>query len=394
MKSMSICLGLLLLALSAHGDTLWLNNGDRLSGELVVVRDGVATLKTSYAGELRIPVGEIKHMETGDPIVLRTVDETDIEGKLVLQESVQGMDVAGEWQALPVENIAALAPEKKKLPPRHPKRWHGELGLGSALRSGNTNTTDARFDASATRQGKRNQLQLGFDAAYGEAEEVLNTRRFAGTLTWRYDLNNRLYLLASLKGERDDGRKLDLRVEGGPGLGYTFLPGPKRTLRADLSLLYTHEEWAPFTPREKDAQKNIRRIAALTNIQQWSTNLGAGLATFDLAGVQSLTGWLMDWLYPLRDELQVTEDFTSARVGAHYAQDIFKSSRVTDDLALLPNLEQWGAFRMTNRLGLETPLSDQLQLRLELNSEYDSLAPEKEVEAWDHALNASLRYRF
>lgn len=43
----------MLLAGPALADTVWLDNGDRLSGEIVLMDGGKLALKTRYAGQVR-----------------------------------------------------------------------------------------------------------------------------------------------------------------------------------------------------------------------------------------------------------------------------------------------------------------------------------------------------
>ena len=48
------CWLLLTLASAAGADTLWLSNGDRLTGQITKLQDGKLGLNTKYAGTLQL----------------------------------------------------------------------------------------------------------------------------------------------------------------------------------------------------------------------------------------------------------------------------------------------------------------------------------------------------
>ena len=59
----------LITALSAPvwADTVWLNNGDRLSGEIVLLDGGKLALKTKYAGQVLIAWKDIETLRSDKP---------------------------------------------------------------------------------------------------------------------------------------------------------------------------------------------------------------------------------------------------------------------------------------------------------------------------------------
>ena len=140
--------------------------------------------------------------------------------------------------------------------------------------------------------------------------------------------------------------------------------------------------------------RDVRRNAGLAQLQQWAAGAASGSAPLTLASVQTLPSVIGDIFDPLRNERKTTKQFLSLRLSKHYEQPLFWKSTFTSDAAITPNLEEIGEFRATSNLGLVTPLSEMLQLRVGLASEYDSQAREKGVESWDHVLTTSLRFKF
>lgn len=57
----------MLLAGPALADTVWLDNGDRLSGEIVLMDGGKLALKTRYAGQVLIDWKDIDTISSDKP---------------------------------------------------------------------------------------------------------------------------------------------------------------------------------------------------------------------------------------------------------------------------------------------------------------------------------------
>ncbi len=64
------CWLLLALASAAGADTLWLSNGDRLTGQLKTLQDGKLTLITKYAGTLQINWPDVQRIESKTPLLI------------------------------------------------------------------------------------------------------------------------------------------------------------------------------------------------------------------------------------------------------------------------------------------------------------------------------------
>lgn len=386
------------LVQTATADIIHLGNGDRITGEVQSLAKGILTIKTDYAGHLAITMEAVTHIESAAPLAILLSDENILEGVLTLREGAMGIETAEAWMPVSVTDIAAASRDAAELAalaaPEVSKLWGGTVDLGAALRSGNTDTTDVKFSVTATRSGERNTLKLGVSAAYGAADGTLNTRRYSGDFRWQYYLQERLYLYTLGMAERDDGRKLDLRLQGGGGLGYEFIKREKTTLAADLGLTYTYEKWVPLTPWEEDRIKGDIRGRAFNRLYDIITSrLFSGQAFSQDTG-NALYGILADIRSPLRSYSRRTESYPNLRIGTQFSQVLFKTSKLTEDLTLLPNLEDLGEFRALSELAFTTPVTDSISLRTSLKSEYDSLARQKAIESWDHTLMTEIRYSF
>ncbi|MCK5863281.1 MAG: DUF481 domain-containing protein, partial [Candidatus Hydrogenedentes bacterium] len=219
--------GMILFVLGAEADVLLLNNGDRISGTLLTVDGGTVHISTPYAGEISLPLEMVTAIETEGTRAVAFSDATIREGTLAQEEGCVGIRIEEAFHAVPSCEITALAATREELDavlhPPAPRKWSGTVDLGLVLRNGNTDTTDVNFAAGLERAGKRNTLCFDFEAVYGSTDDILNTRRYQSDVQWQYYLREQLYLHFLGLIERDDGRKLDLRLQGGLGLGYDFI---------------------------------------------------------------------------------------------------------------------------------------------------------------------------
>ena len=120
-----LALVLYTLAAPLWADTVWLDNGDRLSGEIVLLDGGKLALKTKYAGQVLIDWKDIDTLSADKPLLLRR-QGFDSELSKTLAAAGPGMvRVEGERsQVLPLAEITRLVPPRPLLADRV---WEGNL---------------------------------------------------------------------------------------------------------------------------------------------------------------------------------------------------------------------------------------------------------------------------
>jgi putative salt-induced outer membrane protein YdiY len=379
---------------TAAGDTLFLVNGDKITGTLQKLDEGAVVFDTAYAGTLRVQQAQVERIETDQAVNVLLKSGAELDGALEFRRGQTGVRTETGWQAAPMADLSAVrvqAPADGSAPakPAADKRqWNGSVDAGMALRRGNTDTTDFNLSGTVSGRTERDTLTLRGSGAYGEAEDILNTRRYQGEGKWQVYPRERLYLYGLAGAEHDDGRKLDVRAQGGVGIGYDFIEAKNRKLSGDVGLTYTFERWNPYTPQERDTAKATRRREA------WQ-ELGSALG--GAGGVQALLGIptaVQGLAHPLAGAELRTEEFATARLSAQYEQTLFERSKISENLTVQPNLDQMGEYRLTSDLAFTTPISKELGLRVNLKSEYDSLAGERGVDGWDNSLLTGLHYEF
>jgi len=139
--------------------------------------------------------------------------------------------------------IAVVPPAAAKAPtapvkPAAPKRWAGEVLLGTDMAFGEKNRElyTGRLKLSYVRTPLRNNLDYLF--TYGRTDSELSANRMDGLMKTDYDLNRKVYIYSLGGAGYDEIRKIDWRCEMGPGSGYHLLKLTNFVLRVEGGFHY------------------------------------------------------------------------------------------------------------------------------------------------------------
>jgi hypothetical protein len=84
---LAIFVGALATASAARADTVVLKNGDHLTGAVEVSDGKDVTLKTDYAGEIKIQWSSVQELKTDKPIYIVTPDKKTVSGTVTTDGS-------------------------------------------------------------------------------------------------------------------------------------------------------------------------------------------------------------------------------------------------------------------------------------------------------------------
>ena len=343
---------------------LHLRNGDRVSGQFVAEEPGQITITNGILGKIRLPLAQIERREwitnqlaaapsptaqtnganampapVLSPSSQRRLNELQAvylsgqlsadeyhrqRAKLIAESTApppatnqavaQGLKPAGATTAQAVPKAPAV-PAK----PAGPKRWSGEVLLGTDLAYGakDRELYAGRLKLNYVRLPLRNNLDYLF--TYGRTDSELSANRMDGTMKTDYDLNPRVYLYSLVAAGYDEIRKIDWRYEVGPGSGYQLV---KRTnfvfrveggfqyqvqnfegnrqdeifyhrlaeeLKWNIGTLFTFDEKAEYMPELTDFSEYRFRVEA--NLRYWlRSNLSLNFTVINLYDTMSAPG--------------------------------------------------------------------------------------------------------
>ncbi len=388
----------------AQGDSVLLQNGDRLSGTLEQLGDDKLVFSTAYAGEIHIDASEVVSIGTDDPVAVKMKDGEILVGRLSTENESQILFtgeagqplVLGQVDAIARDEAAFDAPPPEKTPEKSAKKWTGTLDSGATWRSGDTDTLDANLGLGLTRKIPKHTLSFTLSGGYGEVDSQVNTRRIAGTAKYQYYPRERLYILGHTGLEHDPGARLDLRFELGAGVGADVIKKERVSLSLDAGLDYSREYWNKYSIRELEDKDEAARDSARDSFWNY-------VKPSDASFLPLLTWTAEEWLTGVRlgvealeagvEQETEREDKISLRLTGRYEQKLLERCKLSEELVLLPELPDISEFRLKSNLAFDTALSEKLSLRLSLKTDYDSDIGDGEDQL-NNTFITALRYAF
>lgn len=234
MRALFFLTTLLIPAPALWADRITLNNGDRLTGSIVTADDKTLTIKTDFAGEVKISRAAIAQIESDQVLSVTLKDQGKVEARV--RASAAGVTLerpGGAVLSVSAESLGALRnadaqrawerEQERLLHPRLTDFWSGFVSLGLANSSGNSKTTSISTAASATRAAGRDKMILNFAQLYATQSTTLphgtTANRISGSFRLDRDVNHRLFAYGINAYDYDRFLDLDLRAILGGGFG-------------------------------------------------------------------------------------------------------------------------------------------------------------------------------
>lgn len=234
MKRIFMLLSLTLASLPMWGDTVTLKNGDKLTGKVISSDAATLTLKTDYAGDVKIKRDAIAALATDEPLNVQLADRTVVgavapagEEKVVIQAP------GAEAITAPLAEVAAFrndpsqrAWEREQERQSHPRLndfWQGFISFSMAGASGNADTATYSTALAASRAAGKNKMALYFNQVYATQSTTEPFGATASRLSAGYrvdrDVSRKLFVFGTSDFDYDRFLDLDLRSVFGGGLG-------------------------------------------------------------------------------------------------------------------------------------------------------------------------------
>lgn len=219
---------------AVYADELAFRNGDRLTGELTSVEEGVLSFKTPF-GELKAKIEEISGLQMEAPLDVKIGEKTT---SMAVKTDEQGAFSIGD-STYTLADIASISP-----PPAESvrlsewARWSGSLAASVVWVDGNTHSVDYHGEINLTRdqtqknEDFKNRLTLHGAYDYGYTNTALTKRHGHGNFKWEVFFSARFgfYVEGSWRYDYEAGieRKNTL------GLGVTVKAVDEETLKITL----------------------------------------------------------------------------------------------------------------------------------------------------------------
>ena len=213
-------------------------------------------------------------------------------------------------------------------------KWKRSAGVGATLTQGNSDTILITANLNATRKWEQHELLFNADAAYGEVEKEKNADSLRGIAQYNHLFSERFYGYARFDALHDAIADVDYRFTVGPGVGYYFIKSKTTSFSAEAGPAFIYEK----VGGEEDG-------------------------------------------------------YLAARIGEKFEHQLTERSRIWQSAEILPQVDDFENFIAHAELGVESKLTDALNLRLVLQDIYDN-QPAPGRDRNDIRLISGIAYQF
>jgi len=233
--SFLLILSIIAFSSSAIADVLKISDGSRLSGKIIKVEDGTISLKTTYAGTIKVKQSEVLSFETEEPVSANLKGGKTVTGAVESKGDKVRIGKKDSHGLVNLSQILSLKPDPGKDPK---KDWIFSAGFDLLGKQGNTEEMSLGANALVARKGPKDELKFTAEFEDREKNSEKTADRIAGGASYEYFFKDSLgwYLRSEL--ESDDITSVNLRSTTGAGASYRLLNRDEQTLVVRSGLGY------------------------------------------------------------------------------------------------------------------------------------------------------------
>jgi len=227
---------------SVSAAVVWLTNGDRISGIVLVSEPEAVTLRTTHLGSVVIKRGAIADM------CINASEGAGISGSICTQRTVTVDKDPKKGPGREEVQEATVPPPSSggkgtDLPLSAPSiELTGRWSIGINMTDGNSDARSYYGDTELVARAKKQRLTVG--GRYNRVENSGNPSLDYQSGHMKFDsfLNGKMYLHSNVTGIWDRFKDIRLKSSLGLGLGYQFLETAVTKLSFELSGSYVNED--------------------------------------------------------------------------------------------------------------------------------------------------------
>jgi putative salt-induced outer membrane protein YdiY len=339
----------------ARADMLVLKNGDHLTGTIVSSDGKELTLKTDFAGDIKVKWPAIADVKSDKTLYVVITDKKTVSGKITTEGPNLVVNTPGAGAVtLPMANATIIRSQEgetayeKSQNPGILESWKGGANVGFALARGNSETTNLTTGFTADRKTLHDEVAMYFSSLYSSNNLPgggVTANSILGGLRYDRNLTKRIFLFGAADYTHDQLQGLNLRSIYSVGPGYHLINTPETTLDLLVGVNYTRETFSG------------ERIN------------GAGVGT-------------------------VERNLVGITTGENFMHKFGKSTIVTEHFYFYPDLTNTGQYRFALDGASVTKINRWLGLQLTVSDRYVSNPPIVGTKANDVIFSTGFNFAF
>jgi putative salt-induced outer membrane protein YdiY len=333
------------LSLVCSADQVTLKNGDRLTGSVIKSDGKTLTLHTDAAGDVTLKFDAVQNIKTDQELHVTLKDGKTAVGpvsttddKIEVATKTAGTVEAPKADVTVIRNDAEQTAYDKSLHPSLMHGWNGGADIGLSVARGNSETENLAIAFNAAHPTLKDKITVyasSIDTKNDLAKPTTVANLVTGGIRYDRNVNPRLFVFVAADFMANALQYLDLRSVYGGGFGFHAIKSDRTTLNFLGGFNYTHETYS-----------NGLLLVPAT---------GTTPAIYQSYGV--------------------TNRFAALSLGEELTQKLGKSTVITQNLGIFPDLQQTGQYRGTFNLGTVTKISKWLGWQNQFGDIYVSNPP-------------------
>lgn len=246
-KPMFLLTCLVVLSAPLAADQVVLKNGDRITGKIVTVGDGVLTFKGDQVGQITIAMKDIATFASDSPLEIHLKDGTVLNQPVVAADADRFAITEGPSlrpQTFSLADVTSINP-----PPKPQPKWTGSISGAVSSTHGNTKAEAVSASVNVVRRSEKDRTTAAAD--YGRTEQRNRATKEDETTEdwWRaraqydYFFSKKFFGFGNIRYERDAIADLDRRVVVGGGGGYQWIENARTSFSTNLGLASLYEKF-------------------------------------------------------------------------------------------------------------------------------------------------------
>ncbi|MBC2690116.1 DUF481 domain-containing protein [Pseudomonas kielensis] len=216
-----LCLAAISACAPALGDTVWLKNGDRLSGKIKLFDGGKLLIQTEYAGAIPIDWKQVKTLESDQELLVKQDAYTGEKAKS-LQAADEGKVTLANGETPKTVELASIQQILKPRPVVEDLVWRGNVDVALDYQRAENDTDDYDVDfKTSARHGKWRHIAEGeYNREF--QDEVVTTDNWRAEYALDRFITDQWFWQGRLTYKRDKVEELSRQRTVGTGPGYQF----------------------------------------------------------------------------------------------------------------------------------------------------------------------------
>jgi len=246
---------------AVSADEIVFKNGEKLVGKVESVIEGKLKVTSETAGEVTVDFATVRTFSTDSPVVLHFRDGTVTRQKVNAADD--GKITTDGTELVPAHTFAVTDIIAVNPPMKVPPKWKGNVTAGYTITRGNSETDTANVDVDMSRRGEKDRISLKGAYLYGRQEDpatgeekVTQDKWFAST-KYDYFLDEKTYVFANGRLERNKIANLDNRLSVGAGAGYQWLESDAMNLSTEAGLGWLYENYDDEDSSQSDVTAQL-----------------------------------------------------------------------------------------------------------------------------------------